>query len=129
MKRKAQAGIEALITIGIIIIIFIGIYSIYTTKNSDLETTELILDEQEDCLKLSSLITNTFISGPGTQVTIKTNYDLLINPESQVIKTPITTCTTRISTITTNGSMQPFTVPPGNITISNINNVIWLNNE
>ena len=62
-NRKAQGGMEGLIALGIIFMIFIGVYMISNSKNSDLINVNKEIVEREDCFKIANLITSIYNLG------------------------------------------------------------------
>ena len=77
--RKAQVSMELIIMISILLIMFISI-SIYSfNKKNEIKATEDYLDRKDNCLKISNLISETYIGGDGTNVVTKSEYNLSID--------------------------------------------------
>ncbi|HIG93631.1 TPA: hypothetical protein HA234_05540, partial [Candidatus Woesearchaeota archaeon] len=76
MKQKGQAGIEALFAIGVIVILFIGIYAVYNDKSRNLLAVEQELRQREVCVGLANDIVSVFTLGEGTEKTRRLEYNV-----------------------------------------------------
>lgn len=124
-KKRGQAGIEAVVALGIIFFLFIGVYLIYTAKNRDLSFSKKVIEEREDCLKLANAIVNTFTLGDSAEMTITTYHDLTVIPVEQRIETTKSFCTIPVKTIHENSDL---TLSAGKIKLKNERSYITLSN-
>ena len=76
--KRSQASIEMIVSIIIIITIFASILIFSSFKRDELKQTEDFLDRKDNCLKISNLISEVYVSGDGTKVIAKTKYNISI---------------------------------------------------
>jgi len=76
---KGQVGVELIISISIILVIFLGFFFFYTSKNSDIINEGKNLNKRNECFKISSLIGQAISVGDGTIIRTSTKYNLTIN--------------------------------------------------
>jgi len=127
-NKKAQSAIEATVAFGIIFFIFIVVYLIYTEKNQDLLSAHKIIDEREDCLKITNGISSIFTLGTGAEITIRISQEAEIFPNEQRIETGRSSCTFPTRLVSGEISNEPFTVSSGQLKIRNENNLVIINN-
>ncbi|MBI4153118.1 hypothetical protein HY497_01225 [Candidatus Woesearchaeota archaeon] len=128
MKKKAQAGMEAMIAIGVIFVLFLGTYLMYMAKNSDVVRSQQQLNEREDCFKVANGITNAFTLGDST-IKATIYHELTVYPAEQRIETANAFCTFPLKAVYDSAlTLNSFTLQPGKITIENSEGMITLRN-
>ena len=109
--QKAQAGLEVLMALGILAIIFGMIYVVYTFKSEDLLRSKEYLKERGECLSLATSIGNVFTLGNNAQLVVPLTYTFTVDPAGQRLESPHAFCTIAISTIQQAGNgAVPFNV-------------------
>lgn len=126
--KKSQAALEAMIALGVIFILFIGVYGIYLLKNSDVIRSRQHLEEREDCLKMANAITSAFLL-KDSATTITIYHELTISPSAQRIETEKASCTFPVKSVYDDALKQePFTLQPGKITVENKEGMVVIEN-
>ncbi|MBS3165599.1 hypothetical protein J4444_00610 [Candidatus Woesearchaeota archaeon] len=118
--KRAQAGVEGMIAVGIIFFLFMGVYLVYIEKQHLVTLTNQELQEHRDCLLLSNAITTILILGEGSQTTVRIKYNQTIYPLQQRIESENSFCTIPVKSVSNSGysSTAPFNLAPGNVVIS-----------
>lgn len=118
-KKKGQISIEAMISFGILFMIFIASFWIYQNKYADLNESEIIIQESGECLKLANNLANIFTSGEGSQITVNLEKSMTVNPAEKRITTEHTLCLIHFSEIEYLGSRANFDLMIGEYQIIN----------
>jgi len=74
MMRKSQISIEFLFSIGIIVFIFLIILAFIMGRQADVRDNQSFINRQNECLKISSLLTSISEGGDGTAVQVNTPF-------------------------------------------------------
>ncbi len=83
--RKAQVSFEIMFAIGLMMFIFLILIYFVSERRIELYKLEETVNEKSECLKISDTITSSFVAGTNTSITIKLNYDAVINSDARVI--------------------------------------------
>ena len=126
--KKAQIGVEALIAIGVIFFLFLGMYALYETKKGDLLRAEEELKEREECLNIATLATTIFVLGENAEITTRINSPITVQPSAQRIEMEHSFCTLAIGHISNNASSENFILYPGTVQIKNKNGELVIEN-
>ncbi|MFH1828130.1 MAG: hypothetical protein ABH824_02600 [Nanoarchaeota archaeon] len=129
-SKKAQIGLEAIASISLLLFLFLGMYLIYLAKDTEIIVLRERLDEREDCLKLANTINNAYSLGDYVEITVQITENITIEPGQQRIYSENSFCTIPLRTISQNSSLtyDSFTLQPGNMTITNDNGLVIVNN-
>lgn len=76
-SKKGQIGMEAIISIGILVFLFLILYVFVLEKGTELRVTEDHLEKRSECLEFSNLISLVFVAGDGA--TINTSIENVIH--------------------------------------------------
>ena len=79
MNKRSQAAMELLFVIGIIILIFISIIFVYSSKKTELNELEIQLAKNRECSKISNLISLMQSSREGISINTSTRNKVTIN--------------------------------------------------
>lgn len=129
IKKRSQASIEAIISIGIIILIFIMMCFISYDINMYRYLSEKTGDAGNLCLRVSNILSSMEISSPGTQMSMYMANDAVFDSGKMVsvilqdTENSGASCTSKA--VFSNGTSSTFRVGKGNVMFMNINgNVI-----
>lgn len=125
--RKAQASIEFMFAIGLIIFIFFFILYFTFERRIEIRDTEKILADKEECNKLADIITMVYITQ--SNHTFKLEKDATISTTSQSISVGETNypCTFPINR-TTNPGGNVFELSAGNVNVNYANGLVEVEN-
>lgn len=129
MQKKGQGGIEAMILIGVLMVVFLGVYLVYQAKNRAVLRVGQEIEERENCFQLANALTTIFVLGDTAQLTIRTAYEVSIDPQQQRIQSARAFCTFPMPTVISGSSSQPFSLPQGKITIRNEQGEVHVQHE
>lgn len=118
MNKHGQAGIEALMIMGILVVLLAVAYSLYTLKSHDLGQSKEYLKERGECLTLVATMGNIFTLGNSAQMTLQLRNTFTVSPTAQHIESAHAFCTVPFSTIKGPSGSSPFNVT-GKILIQN----------
>ncbi len=113
-----------MVVIGVIFILFLGVYLIYSQKNGEVLHSQQELREREECLQLATAFVNVFVLGENAEITVAISYEMSVQPQQQRIQMENTFCIFPVSTVAHDGSSDPFTLQAGAITVKNKNGVV-----
>lgn len=115
--KKAQASIEFMFAIGLIVFLFLLILYFTFERRAELRSTEKILADKEECNKLADMITMAYISQ--SNHTFELEEDATVSTKSQSISVGETgyPCTFPINR-TSNPSGDVFTLSAGNVNVN-----------
>jgi hypothetical protein len=115
-NTHGQAGLEGLIVLGVIFLMFTGLMLLYFAKNNDVLNSQSYLGEKKDCLALANTISTVFILGSGSSMEVFVEHDLTIYPNLQRINTDNSIC---FFPIRLDGLNESINVNAGNVRIVN----------
>lgn len=124
MKKKGQAGIEAIMAMGILAVVLAVVYLIYTAKSEDLRQSKDYLLERGECLTLAAAIGNMFILGNSAEMNLPLKHLFTISPAAQHIESLHAFCTLPVPIVGTNGK-NPFNVT-GKIQLENRGGIVQI---
>ena len=84
--RKAQISIEFLFALGIILLLFLILFSFWFGKNVEVKKTGDYLDKKNECSRVASLLSSAFIGGDGTKIKVSSIYYITIYNNSVGIR-------------------------------------------
>lgn len=128
--KKAQHAVEGMIVLGVVFLIFFFLFFLYQTKSSDVGASGKIIGYRDDCQKIATAITNTYILGPNAQMILKTKNKATIEPRTQRVEVNNSVpCTFPINrTSDSTGSTAAFTINPGQVKFYNQQNIVVVSN-
>lgn len=128
--RKAQGSFEILMAIGLMIFIFIILIYFSYDRRSELYGIEQVVNEKSECHKLSDVITSTFVSGVGTNITLKLDYDAAVDGTSGSVEVGDDNypCTLPLKSVTSPSGASSFNLSTGYIVVENINKTVVMYN-
>lgn len=117
--KKAQTSVEFIFAIGVMIIIFLLILYFTFERKIELNETERILADKEECNKLANMITMTYLTK--SNHTFELGKNATINTISQSISVGESNypCTFPINN-TSNPEGEVFDLSAGNVNINYI---------
>ena len=128
--KNGQAAIEAMIAMGILALLFMVVYIVYSAKSDDTALSKQQLDESADCLSLSTMIGSIFLLGDSSKGTIHIYHELSVEPTQQRIESKHAFCTIPLSTVRSNLlSTAPFNLSTGKVTLENNQGLIIISNN
>ncbi|MFH1396545.1 MAG: hypothetical protein ABIG93_04055 [archaeon] len=129
-SKKAQVGLEAIVSVSLILFLFLGAYLIYYDKNADIIKSEQELNERAECFQLANLINNIYTLGDNTEITTKISQNMTIEPGNQRIYSEKSYCTFPLKMVSQNSTLNfdAFTLQEGNVSITNENGLVIVNN-
>ncbi|MBU0469853.1 MAG: hypothetical protein KKA62_05410 [Nanoarchaeota archaeon] len=130
IEKKGQTGIEGLVILCIIFLIFIAMFLVYLSKNRDLIVFEKELEERSDCLKLANAINQMFALSDSAAITIKISTELTVHPAEQRISSAQSSCTIPLRSISNNSTYNGnyFILNQGDVLVENRNNIVVISN-
>ena len=125
--KKAQTSIEFMFAIGLIIFIFLLIFYFTFERRIDIQDTEKILADKEECNKLSDMITMAYITQ--SSHTFKLEKDVTVSITSQSISAGEShyPCTFPINRIT-NPAGDVFDLSAGNVNVNYADGLVEVEN-
>lgn len=84
--KKAQASMELIVVVGLLVIILFSLIGLSITKQIELNKNERQLSQRKECSKLSYLILETYINGNGTTIQDKLSYNATLIPSLKLIE-------------------------------------------
>jgi len=128
--RKGQVGMEAIISVGIVIFLFLGLFLVYFYKSAEISNLEQELDERAECMELANVITNVFALGDGVEITVKISENMTVEPGKQRIYSENSFCTFPVKRVFQNSSLvfDSFILQSGNVSIINEEGAVIVNN-
>ncbi len=119
--RKAQVSFEIMFAIGLIVFIFLILVYFVSERRIELYKLEETVNEKSECLKLSDAITSSFVVGTNTSITIRLNYDAVINSDARIINVGIYEypCTIPLNNVRSSLGGHTFNLSKGDINIEN----------
>jgi hypothetical protein len=85
MKKRGQTGVESILVIAILILVFIFALSFTFLRNSDMITARAILDHQNACEKVASAINQVKVLGDGGEAIIFVRHNITVHSDSKPI--------------------------------------------
>ena len=76
LRNKAQASIEIMISVLIVLFLFTVVFIISIMKSNDINSTDELLTNREDCIKLSSLLFLTSVFNYKNEVSLKSSSEI-----------------------------------------------------
>lgn len=87
--KKSQVSIEFIFAFGIILFIFLIMLVFVVDKKHEISESEIILNKENTCLLISSLITSVFIDGDSTTINVSVDYNITISNKNNNTKNKI----------------------------------------
>ena len=121
MKSKGQAAVEVLVVLGILLLMFLGVFALYNAKRADVYRSEDILQERADCLQLTNAFMHIFTLGDSAEITISIQHNVTVEPDAQRIATEHSFCTYPVKAVYQSSSMlpDPFILAAGDVKVEN----------
>ncbi len=119
---KGQIGLEMIVAIAFVILIFLSFFLFYLNKNREIKELDNVLELRDECFKISNLIESAITLGEGYSSQLVTDYTVILNNGTILIsdgKTD-TACSYRGNVVSGNYT--------GILNISNNNNNISIQN-
>ena len=124
--KTAQVSIELIIVVGLLTIVLFFLIGLTATKKIETAKEEAYLNQHNQCLRLSSLILETYVSGNGTTMLDKIAFNATILPSSrsiEVFNKESVYCTIPINRISS------VTLNKGLIEIKNVGDFVDVSNK
>ncbi|MFH2027838.1 MAG: hypothetical protein ABIJ08_01750 [Nanoarchaeota archaeon] len=77
--KRSQAALEFTFAVGVALLIFILIFLFTVNRGSEIRETKLLLEKENECLMISSLLTSAYLAGDGAYVNTTIDYNVSIN--------------------------------------------------
>ncbi len=123
MKTRGQASIEMIFVVGMLFFVLLTILAFVFNKRIEINQQNRVVETKSDCIKLSNLIVNAFLSGNNTRIESTMNFDFFVDMESRVVTVDdFVTCTIPLN------QTQDAALDKGNITVENKNNIVVVSN-
>ncbi|PIN86407.1 hypothetical protein COV19_04975 [Candidatus Woesearchaeota archaeon CG10_big_fil_rev_8_21_14_0_10_44_13] len=123
--KKSQASMEVVAAVGIITIIFIFMSFFAYDINRDRQSAEENSNLQSLCLKISGIVSQLYLSSPGTEVVLKLDNEMTVSSGRtiSIISENIgSSCVSK--TILTNGTSNSFRIGKGNSMFRNVDGAV-----
>ena len=117
-----------MLTVGVLVLLFLGVYALYMTKNHEITTSRQFLEERVNCWELSTTITNIFLLGDTADTTVTLRYDFTVEPREKRLASEHAFCTFSIGSVAHNVSatVEAFKVSAGKVRVHNDRGLIVL---
>ncbi|MCX6707073.1 MAG: hypothetical protein NT001_02945 [Candidatus Woesearchaeota archaeon] len=122
ISRKSQVSIEMVSAIGIALFIFIFISFFAYMINSSKTTTEDMYRKGGLCLKISNMISELYIIGPGAEFNMAFDYDVAFESANSIFVSSSSGSEVfcRSPVLFTNGNSTSFTIHKGDVSLKNL---------
>lgn len=85
MEKRGQAGVESILVISTLIVVFLFALGFTFLRNGDVITTKAILDHQNACEKVANAMSQVNVLGDGGEATIFVRYNITVHSDSKLI--------------------------------------------
>lgn len=118
-SKKAQAGVEGMVMLGVVFMIFLGAYAVSIIQQRSVVVAEKEIEEREECLLLANTIVSVYELDQQAQMIITLKNNITIIPAEQRMESAHAVCTIPIGSVSSSGSpvASPFTLLPGDVKI------------
>ena len=124
--KKGQASIEMMFVVGMLFFVLLMILGFIFNKRIEINQQNRIVETKNDCIKLSNLIVNAFLSGNYTRIETTIDFDSSVNMKKSVITIDdFVTCTIPLR-YNDESLIAEIDLDKGNIVVENKNNVVFL---
>ncbi len=121
-SKKCQVSVEAAIAVGIIFLIFALMLFFAYRINTDKKTAEDAADMENECIRLSSIISGMYIAGEGSHSNVTVEHSILVENSSTIfIRSEEMEVSCRCRVPVTDSSSGTFNITSRSISIVNNN--------
>jgi uncharacterized protein (UPF0333 family) len=125
--KKAQVSLEFMFAIGLIVLIFLLIFYFTFERRMEINKTEKILADKEECNKLADVITMAYITQSNHTFKLEKNATVSVTSQSITAGETEYPCTFPINRVT-NPEGDVFSLSEGNVNANYANGLVEVKN-
>ena len=91
-NTKAQVAMESMVMLGILLLMFIGVYAFYSTQNNEINVERSYIEEQEECMQLAQGIISTYMLRGNITKYVEISSNMYIDPIAKIVVTQSLSC-------------------------------------